>query len=880
MSADAEKGTQDRNEFQSSKSDEESCSGLWEVYLGEAKRYDISLLEGWKSDMDGMLLFSALYSATLTALIVESYKTLQVDPADETVDILIQIAQGLVSISNGTAASFEIPSPYQPSTSALWTRDFIHKVNMRPSSVVSARVLAFSYFGLRKFGMHTFVDVIPILLHLSLLLFFAGLVGFLKPVNSSLMYIMAGVLAVFTTIYIGLSLLPLLYFDAPYRTPLSDILWRSWNGIIRRLPRVRGIRPNYSLNNAIVQKSSEISVSRDRLCIEYTLNSLHQDTELLPLLEAIPEVILKPGGVRVANATIIFALVHSPNPAHNLISRISNFIAQPALSADPVSQDRLMTAALKALWSLAYFLATTDSVHFPGYSIPAFWFDRRLAQKLRIVDGPAASHRISTLALVRTSRLQSIKRCIDRVAEILQSSPTEDKAAIHRQLDQAKTVLQATTIQDIHQWDSQSFRDCFSNLMQTLHQGSLAAVTSADLDWLLRYAKELVACLQHPGRWKAAQLSIMSECFSPGSIHQYEAVGTYAPLLAIGLTPDNVFRDTRGTVPHQLFLRCLQVFFSTNYGHSSLPEPTYCRAIVERYFARLVTDAAAPLIQDPTSHHLDTCLVYDLRNGAKNDEDCIFGITSLYNILVFSSHETIAFRLQNIAYREAYTQWILCNHILDSLDSAPQHPSQDDASFDVHRVFTDSQLMTIRMLGEQLLPGDPVPDSPPSPCSFGEYQQWRGKIYDYLVSINLIIISKYASTCIEYNLAPLPFVRRARRRQPRQAYKTSQIAWARATSKIVSSYINWHYPTPPEWKRLFEVAVFSISRDWTWIDDMESVMILLAAIDLHRESPTFGGMIEYEQALYDHCQAIVQGQSAQHSDPAARDTKGGFGERH
>ncbi|THV02642.1 hypothetical protein K435DRAFT_652978, partial [Dendrothele bispora CBS 962.96] len=209
-------------------------------------RYDKALLESWKGDMDGMLLFSALYSASLTAFIIESYKTLQADPADVSVDLLTQISRQLASLSNGTVMGFEAPAPFEPETSSLycnilwflslalaltcsllatfvqqWTRDFIHKVTMRPSPVVSARVLAFSYFGLRRFGMHTFVDVIPILLHTSLLLFFAGLIRLLRPVNLALSYLMTGVLGIFVLVYISLTLVPLIHLDAPYRTPLS-----------------------------------------------------------------------------------------------------------------------------------------------------------------------------------------------------------------------------------------------------------------------------------------------------------------------------------------------------------------------------------------------------------------------------------------------------------------------------------------------------------------------------------------------------------------------------------------------------------------------------------------------------------------------------------
>ncbi|THV04809.1 hypothetical protein K435DRAFT_615879, partial [Dendrothele bispora CBS 962.96] len=102
-----------------------------------------------------------------------------------------------------------------------WVRDFLHKTTVQRSPVAQARVLAFLYFGLRRFGMHTFVDVIPILLHISLLFFFAGLVAFLQPINRLLTYLMVCILGVFLLVYMSLSCIPLLYLDAPYRTPVS-----------------------------------------------------------------------------------------------------------------------------------------------------------------------------------------------------------------------------------------------------------------------------------------------------------------------------------------------------------------------------------------------------------------------------------------------------------------------------------------------------------------------------------------------------------------------------------------------------------------------------------------------------------------------------------
>lgn len=36
---------------------ESACTKLWNVYVGEAERYDRGLIESWKGDMNGMLIF-------------------------------------------------------------------------------------------------------------------------------------------------------------------------------------------------------------------------------------------------------------------------------------------------------------------------------------------------------------------------------------------------------------------------------------------------------------------------------------------------------------------------------------------------------------------------------------------------------------------------------------------------------------------------------------------------------------------------------------------------------------------------------------------------------------------------------------------------------
>ncbi|KAJ7728001.1 hypothetical protein DFH07DRAFT_757428, partial [Mycena maculata] len=71
-----------------------------------AEKYGSGLVESWRSDMEGILIFAGLFSASLTAFIIESYSTLIPDSGDATVVLLTQISRQLAASANGT--TFEI----------------------------------------------------------------------------------------------------------------------------------------------------------------------------------------------------------------------------------------------------------------------------------------------------------------------------------------------------------------------------------------------------------------------------------------------------------------------------------------------------------------------------------------------------------------------------------------------------------------------------------------------------------------------------------------------------------------------------------------------------------------------------------------------------
>ncbi|CAK5278562.1 unnamed protein product, partial [Mycena citricolor] len=88
-----------------------------------------------------------------------------------------------------------------------------------------ARVYMYLYYGLRRFNMHAVVGVPPLLLHAALLLFFAGLVAFLVPINVIIMSISSALLLLFISVYATFTVHPLFFLDSPFQTPLTRILW-------------------------------------------------------------------------------------------------------------------------------------------------------------------------------------------------------------------------------------------------------------------------------------------------------------------------------------------------------------------------------------------------------------------------------------------------------------------------------------------------------------------------------------------------------------------------------------------------------------------------------------------------------------------------------
>ncbi|KAJ6504935.1 hypothetical protein DFH09DRAFT_288428 [Mycena vulgaris] len=436
--------------------DESAGANLWTVYISEAEKYDKALVEGWKSDMEGLLIFAGLFSASLTAFLVESYKSLTPDQGAITIALLAQISRQLDAQANAPAADLATLTAFHPTPSSLacnifwflslgfslscaliatlveqWSRDFIQKTEMRPSPIIRARIFSYLYFGLQRFGMHTTVACLPVLLHVSLVLFFAGLVAFLQPINTPVMTIAALMLGFISATYAYLTVLPIYSSDCPYRTPLSAMAWAlflrlraAFNAHHKSAVDEESTAAHHdsplpknipTLTEAMTRDATQKSHHRDQRdtrAILWTVESLTDNNELEQFVEALPDLILG----RRAYGEMINTLLEDRDI--HLVSRIEGLLR----SCDsgvllPQLQTHRKLSCLKAMWSLADFVASDASTRrvFPSFDVELS-FPR--PNDTQVVN----SHLISAYALVQWCGFCSVSKVVREALSMLESS--------------------------------------------------------------------------------------------------------------------------------------------------------------------------------------------------------------------------------------------------------------------------------------------------------------------------------------------------------------------------------------------------------------------------------------------------------------------------
>ncbi|PFH45565.1 hypothetical protein AMATHDRAFT_71536 [Amanita thiersii Skay4041] len=185
--------------------------------------YDRHMCDIWKDEIEKLLIFAGLFSATVTAFSVESYKWLKEDSSETSAILLRHISQQLSGTTdNATMDSLPLAlgsTSFSPTTQSIrinifwflslvlclssvllgilctqWTREYTRNIPLPPEHAVANRQL--HYTGLFAWGVPEMISSLPVILKSSVLLFFAGILDLLWSLHP--------IVAIFVTVAIGL----------------------------------------------------------------------------------------------------------------------------------------------------------------------------------------------------------------------------------------------------------------------------------------------------------------------------------------------------------------------------------------------------------------------------------------------------------------------------------------------------------------------------------------------------------------------------------------------------------------------------------------------------------------------------------------------------
>lgn len=190
------------------------------------------------------------------------------------------------------------------------SRNYLQAIERRPAPYVQARIRSYLYEGIVKFKMTAVVEGIPTLLHASVFFFFAGLVDFLYSINRQIAWVTLSVVAACGTLYLLITILPVLHRQSPFQTPLSKLFWIfcRFLGLLRyrsgnKWKRLKGSM--WQGREVAARAVCPGLIDREVDALSWTLKNLTEDKELIPFVEGILAFCTSEDGSLVMNKVLM-----------------------------------------------------------------------------------------------------------------------------------------------------------------------------------------------------------------------------------------------------------------------------------------------------------------------------------------------------------------------------------------------------------------------------------------------------------------------------------------------------------------------------------------------------------------------------------------------
>jgi len=177
----------------------------------------------------GNILQTGVFSATVAAFLIDSYKILKSDSTDvssTTEDTFRPPRYAIhVNILWFLSLCLALGCGLGATLVQQWLRRYIRLTQHPDAPVHRVRMRAFLFKGIRDFHVGWVVENIAVMLHAAIFLFFVGLCEFLFAINHEVAVVVVVAVGILAAVYFILTLLPAIYRDCPFQTPLTSVLW-------------------------------------------------------------------------------------------------------------------------------------------------------------------------------------------------------------------------------------------------------------------------------------------------------------------------------------------------------------------------------------------------------------------------------------------------------------------------------------------------------------------------------------------------------------------------------------------------------------------------------------------------------------------------------
>lgn len=236
---------------------------IWKLYIEHGKVSDDELANILNSDLDPLLIFvssvftshndqqrmisvqAGLFSAILSAFLIQVRQGLQEDPQDTTNSLLKILIQNQ---HNTTGPPIPLTTPhFKPTSSSRWVNGLwfssliFSLMSALGASLAKGWVMQYAsagsgsnwrdacsrhcrFTGIKRWRLTVIIQCLPLLIHTAFFLFSAGLVILLREDDVGISGVILALVIVVASLYIGSTLHPVFSSDSPFRTPVSSFI--------------------------------------------------------------------------------------------------------------------------------------------------------------------------------------------------------------------------------------------------------------------------------------------------------------------------------------------------------------------------------------------------------------------------------------------------------------------------------------------------------------------------------------------------------------------------------------------------------------------------------------------------------------------------------